>query len=153
MSQRIHDARQHLNGHALLGKFMPVTQRLSLLSALRGEEGEAIADLVLGAVSNILGTPMTYQTEEMASADKVLHLHYFMGGVDAWIVERDVGDSGSPTAVGAGIGDQHQAYGKITLCGDGWEGAEWGYISIAELIANGVELDLYWQNKTVKEMK
>lgn len=152
MSQRIHEARQHLNGTALLGNFMPYQQRLALLSALRGEEGEAIADLVLGAVRNILGTPMTYQTEEMESADKVLRLHYFLGGVDAWIIERDVGDSGDPTAVGAGVGKQHQAYGKITLCGDGWEGAEWGYISIADLIANGVELDLYWQEKTVKEM-
>lgn len=153
MSQRIHDARQHLNGTALLGNFMPHQQRLALLSALRGEEGEFFADLVLGAVSNILGTPVTYQTENVKSADKVLHLHYFMGGIDAWIVERDVGDFGDPNAVGAGVGTQNQAYGKVSLFGGGWENAEWGYISIAELIANGVELDLYWQEKTVKEME
>lgn len=77
-----------------------------------------------------------------------------MGGVDAWIVERDVGENGTE-APGAGEGDQHQhqAYGKITLFGGGWEEAEWGYISIVELIQNGVELDLYWEPKPVKEMK
>lgn len=90
---------------------------------------------------------MTYNTEDIETADKVLHLHYFGGGVDAWIVERDVGDD----PAGDGTGPQLQAFGKITVMG-GWRDAEWGYISIAELIENGVELDFYWEAKTVKEM-
>lgn len=149
---RIFEARQHLGGHNLLGKFMPYAQRLALLDALRGEEGEGIAEIVLQAVERIKGTPLTYQTESIETKDKVLCLHYFYGGVDAWIIERDVGDSGDPAAPGAGEGEQWQAYGKICLTGEGWDGAEWGYISIKELIENGVELDLYWAPKPAKEM-
>jgi hypothetical protein len=52
-----------------------------------------------------------------------------------------------------GEGPQLQAFGKITICGGGWEEAEWGYISIQELIENGIELDFYWEAKTVKEME
>ena len=151
-SEKALDAREALRVH-LLGNFMPYSQRLCLLAAQRGEEAEAINDIVMGAVERIKATPMTYQTEDVETKDKVLHLHYFKGGVDAWIVERDVGDSGNPSAPGAGEGVQHQAYGKISLFGGGWEDAEWGYISIAELIKNGVELDLYWTPRTAKEMK
>lgn len=141
---RIHEARQHLNGAALLGKFMPYAQRLTLLGMLRGEEAEGIAEIVLTAVERIKGTPLTYQTDGVATKDKITHLHYFRGGVDAWIVERDIGD-GTETP---GEGEQLQAYGKITLTGDKND-AEWGYISIKELIENGVELDLYFEPKCV----
>lgn len=151
-STRIFQARQHLNGVSLLGNFMPYAQRLALLDALRGEEGEAIAEVVMRAVNRIRGTPLTCQTEGEETSEKLLHLHYFMGGVDAWIVERDVGE-GDTEAPGAGENDQIQAYGKITLFGGGWEEAEWGYISIYELIQYGVELDLYWEPKPVKEME
>ena len=148
-STNIFQARQYLNGAGLLGNFTPYAQRLALLETLRGEEGEGIAEIVLRVAKGILDTPKTYQTEEIKTADKRLCLHYFKGGVDAWIVERDVGD----TPDGDGLGDQYQAYGKISLYGGGWKDAEWGYISIHDLIANGVELDLYWEPKIVKEMK
>lgn len=93
-------------------------------------------------------TPLTYQTENVETFDKVLCLHYFRGGVDAWIVERDVGDT--PDQNGEGV--QHQAFGAITLEGGGWAEVEWGYISIQELIENGVELDLYWTPTAVRAM-
>ena len=147
MSQRVAEASEALRG--ILVNFMPNAQRRALIAALRSEEGECIADLVLGAVRNIRATPLTYQTESVEMKDKVLHLHYFGGGIDAWIVERDVGDTPDQN----GEGPQLQAYGKITLFGGGWDEAEWGYISIADLIANGVELDFYWEAKTVKEME
>lgn len=150
MSQRVAEASEALRG--ILVNFMPNAQRRALTAALRGEEGECIADLVLGAVRNIRATPLTYQTESVETKDKTLCLHYFMGGVDAWIIERDVGDSGDATAPGAGEGEQIQAYGKICLAGEGWDGAEWGYISIKEMIDCGVELDLYFDPKPAKEM-
>lgn len=145
MSQRIHDARQHLNSAALLGKFMPYAQRLALLDALRGEEAEGIAEIVLTAVERIRNTPKTYETDNIETKDKITHLHYFLGGVEAWIVERDIGD-GTETP---GEGEQLQAFGKITLTGDK-DDAEWGYISIQELIENGVELDLYFEPQNVR---
>ena len=142
-------AQQYLSNGGILANFMPASQRFALREALKGEEGEYFADLVKKLVWRIKGMPVTYNTEDVATPDKVLHLHYFKGGVDAWIVERDVGDTPGHN----GEGEQIQAYGKITLCGDGWEGAEWGYISIAELIEAGVELDLYWTETTAKEME
>lgn len=128
----------------ILVKFMPTMQRKVLTEALRGEEGEGIAEVVMQAVERIKGTPMTYQTEEIPTKDKLAYLHYFRGSLDAWIVERDIGDGTEPQ----GEGDQLQAYGKITLTGDKND-AEWGYISIKELIENGVELDLYWEPQRV----
>lgn len=74
---------------------------------------------------------------------------YIGGSVDAWIVERDVGDS----KYQAEIDPQHQAFGPITLRGESIGESEWGYISIQELIDNGVELDLYWTPKPVREVK
>ena len=128
--------------------WMSYQQRVALTQALAGEEGEYFADLLTKLMWCIKSAPVTYNTEDVETADKVLQLHYFKGGIDAWIVERDVGD----TADQNGEGEQHQAFGKITVMGGGWEEAEWGYISIADLIANGVELDLHWDAKTVKEM-
>lgn len=96
---------------------------------------------------------MTYQTNDVETDNKVAHLHYFMAGFNAWIVERDVGDSGNPEAPGAGEGIQHQAYGLVDMSGIGLEEAEWGYTSIAGLIAHGFELDLHWEPKTISQIK
>lgn len=125
-------------------KFMPNGQRRALLEALRGEERVGIAEVVLRAYERIKGTPKTYETESVETKDKIAQLHYFGGPVDAWIVERDIGDGTEEP----GMGKQLQAYGKITLTGDKND-AEWGYISIADLIANGIELDLHFEPQRV----
>lgn len=140
---------QYLRNGGLFDHFMPTSQRFSFLEALNGEEAEFFIDNLWELAKTIRGIPVTYNTEDVETADKVLHLHYFGGGVDAWIVERDVGDTPDQN----GEGPQLQAFGKITICGGGWEEAEWGYISIQELIENGIELDFYWEAKTVKEME
>ena len=142
-------AEQHLANDGLLSNFMPYQQRFVLRDLLNGEEGEFFVGKVLEIAKQIRNTPKTYETDAGDTNSRKVMLHYFKGGVDAWIVERDVGE----TPDGDGLGPQYQAYGKITLFGDGWEGAEWGYISIQELIENGVELDLYWDEKTVGEMQ
>ena len=141
-------AQQYLKNDGLLANFMPASQRFTLLDLMEGEEGEFFVSKVLEVAKIVRDTPKTYETESIETKDKTLHLHYFKGGVDAWIVERDMGD----TPEGDGFGEQRQAFGKITVVGGGWEEAEWGYISIQELIENGVELDLFWTPKTVKEM-
>ena len=147
--EKINKASKLLNNSRWFANFMGRTQRQALLESLRGEEAEGIADLVINVAARIEGTPVTYNTEDVKSEDKVLHLHYYKGGIDAWIVERDVGDESS----GDGKGVQRQAYGKITVFNDGFNGAEWGYVSIEDLIKNGVSLDLYWTPRTCKEMK
>lgn len=129
-----------------LRNFMPESQRVVLLGQLRGEEGEGIAEIVLNVVEQIKATPKTYETD--GQENKVAHLHYFRGGVDAWIVERDVGDD---PRTGDGLGEQMQAYGFVTFTGHK-EDAELGYVSIQDLIENNVELDLYWTPVGVREL-
>lgn len=128
---------RHWMGHA---------QRRVLCLALQGEEGVHFAELLTTLKAHIEAMPKTYETEDIPTEDKVLHLHYFRGGVDAWIVEKDMGDGSDDLR-------QHQAYGKQGLFGGGWDDAEWGYISIQELIDNDVELDLHWTPTMAKDMK
>lgn len=147
--EKIHQAKELLNGTSWFANFMGYSQRLALLEALRSEEGAGIADMVLRVAEQIKATPKTYGTEGQAEHERKVCLHYFRGGVDAYILERDVGDY----ADGEATGPQLQAYGKITVVGGGWEGAEWGYISIAELLKHGVELDLHFDPTLVGDMK
>lgn len=147
--EKLHQAKELLNGTSWFANFMGYSQRLALLEALRSEEGEGIADMVLRVAEQIKATPKTYGTEGIAEHERKVCLHYFRGGVDAYILERDVGDF----ADGDGLGPQLQAYGKITVVGGGWEEAEWGYVSIAELLKHGVELDLHFDPTLVGDMK
>lgn len=140
---------QYLRNGGLFDHFMPASQSFSFLEALEGEEAEFFIDNLWELAKTIRGMPVTYNTEDVETADKALHLHYFGGVVDAWIIERDVGDTPDQN----GEGPQLQAFGKITLFGGGWDEAEWGYISISDLIEAGVELGFYWEAKTVKEME
>ena len=84
--------------------------------------------------------PKTYEQDGMGEK-AMAHLHYFIGGCDWYITERDVGCDGDEA--------QHQAFGMASM---GYE-PEMGYISIAELIENGVELDLYFTPRTIAECR
>jgi len=141
MTENITKAREFLNGKARY--FMPTGERRTLLANLSGEEGAGIADIVLAVAKTIDTMPQTYQTAGQG-ADAIAHLHYCGGAVDAWITERDMGDE-------SGDMSQLQAFGLITMTGNRSD-AELGYISIAELIQHGIELDLYWQPKTIGEL-
>jgi len=77
--------------------------------------------------------PKTYETD--GQHDPVVHLHYFMGGMDWHIIERDM------------MPEQLQAFGKANL---GY-GGELGYISIDEITKAGAELDLHWQPKPLSQ--
>ncbi len=145
-----HEALASLNSETgFFRHWMGRSQRMAIAQVIRGEEGDYFAELLANLKGWIEKMPKTYETGRQDVENKVVHLHYFGGSVDAWIVERDVGDS----FVQAEIGPQHQAFGPITLCGESIGESEWGYISIQELIDNGIELDLYWTPKPVKEVK
>jgi hypothetical protein len=125
--------------------FMPASQ-LSVISDLfRGEEKQFFFDKMVEMASLIETMPKTYEQDGLGE-DAIVHLHYFRGGVDAWVTEKDMGDPST------GDTSQTQAFGLITLTGSK-DDAEFGYINIEELVANGVELDLYWSPKKLKEVR
>ena len=126
-----------------LRPFIGPAQTAVLEEMLKGEEGLYFQELLSGLATDIQAMPQTGETD--GQGDKaVAHLHYFMGNFDFWITERDVGDGTADLR-------QHQAFGFVNL-GDP-DNAELGYISLPELFASNVELDLYWVPKTLGEIK
>ncbi|GLW34471.1 hypothetical protein [Actinoplanes regularis] len=80
--------------------------------------------------------PALYATEAMPDADRIIHLHYFGGPADFWVVEYDPQDG---TAFGYGGTGNPDDF-------------EWGYFSLPELEAVNVhnnmviiERDLHWE--------
>lgn len=79
--------------------------------------------------------PHLYSTEEVATRDKLIHLHFFLGGCDWFAAEFDGDDL---------------FFGFAILNGD-HQNSEWGYFSLSELRAiklGGwleVDCDLHWQ--------
>ena len=110
-----------------------------ITDAMIGEEG----DHFIGIIDRIHATwqamPKTYESTAQGRA-ALARLHYFIGGCDWWIVEKD----SDPDNAG-----QVQAFGIADL----GMGPELGYISIPELLENGAELDLYYTTpKTIGEL-
>ncbi len=100
--------------------------------------------------------PGLYGSESTRARDKIVHLHYFAGGSDWWLVELDLED--------------RIAFGYVRLGGHP-DGAEWGYVDLAELaevfvpgqaiaIEGGlriqvpviVERDLHWRPRPAGEV-
>ena len=104
-----------------------------------GEEKDFYKNLLIDLTKHINTMPKTYETGEQGDA-ALIQLHYFNGGSDWWILERDIED------------EQLQAFGFACLNGD-THCAELGYISIQELITHNVELDLYYHPQTLGQVK
>jgi hypothetical protein len=127
----------------VLGNFVPREQGKALLEICRTKEGrEEMAEPLTRLVATIAAMPKTYQQENLGE-EAVIHLHYFTGGCDWWITERDIDDDGE---------GQVQAFGYADL-GDP-QNSELGYISIKELCAERtMNVDLYWAPITLRELK
>lgn len=122
-----------------LRHFIGKRQAAALVGALMGEENEHFKKLLQDLKATIETMPKTYETDGMGDKAPVT-LHYFLGGSDWWIIEKDMKE------------EQLQAFGYVCL--NGWKDfAELGYISIEELITVGAELDLHWIVKTIGEIK
>lgn len=119
-----------------LTQFINPAQLNILRLNVKGEEGMYFADLLQQFAHRILHMHHTYEQDGMGE-EAVVHLHYFMGVADWYITERDIHH------------DQLQAFGLADM---GY-GAELGYISLAEILAHGAELDLHWTPKTLAETK
>ena len=118
--------------------FVGPAQRQCLYDAMRGEEGEYFRKTIVAFMLATFETmPKTYE-QDGKGEQAVVWLHYFSPSADWYITERDMEE------------EQHQAFGLADLFGDG---GELGYISIAELIANGVELDLHWDPRPLVQCR
>lgn len=115
--------------------FMPVFQQKVIVGSEEHWD-------VLERLANIMTEmPKTYETENIATDDKIVYLHYFYGESDWYIVEKDM----EP--------DQLQAFGYVILNGD-LQNAKWGYINIEEIKeTNRVELDFYFEPIKFGELK
>jgi hypothetical protein len=109
------------------------TPEVATVDRRRGHKFVAPAEVL----ANI---PKLYGTEDVPTADKIVHLHYFCGSADWFITELDP--------------ETGEAFGWAEIlagCG------EWGYVSLPELatLVAGpfvVERDLHWSPKTIKEV-
>jgi hypothetical protein len=85
--------------------------------------------------------PRLYETEHLQLKDKLIHLHFFIGGCDWYIAEYDGEDT---------------FWGYAILNGD-TEMAEWGFISFSELRAINIgyaeiDCELNWRIKPASEV-
>ena len=87
--------------------------------------------------------PRLYVTEAVAPENKLIHLHFFIGGCDWYIAEFD----GEDTFFGYAILNQD------------FQNAEWGYISFGELrnirvgwVEVDCETENVWNTKQANEI-
>ena len=85
--------------------------------------------------------PGLYETEHIKPADKLIHLHCFIGACDWFVAEYDGGD----------------LFWGFAILNQDYEMAEWGYISLSELksLKAGwveVDFDLHWKVRPANEV-
>lgn len=147
-NQRETDKRTvRLQVKGLLRHFIGVNQLTTMVhNFLNSEESDFFRDKLAEVHKTISNMPATYEQDGMGN-EAIVSLHYFKGGADWFITEKDKGcDDDAPDEKGI----QYQAFGLADLFRDG---GEIGYISIQELIDNNVELDLFWTPKTLGEVR
>lgn len=120
----------------ILTNFLPLAQAKVLKDLIKGEEGLHFAEAVQQLEHRINTMPQSYETD--GQGDKAIaYLHYFVGGCDWYITEKDMET------------EQHQAFGLACI-----HEVELGYISIEELKnTRGVELDLHFEAVPLSELK
>jgi hypothetical protein len=116
----------------------PPEQFEVIADAMMGEKGDHFIEIIDRIHATWLVMPKTDDSDAQGHA-ALARLHYFTGGCDWWIVERDADPDGA---------GQVQAFGIADL----GMGRELGYISIPELLENGAELDLYFNPVTIGEI-
>lgn len=123
--------------------FISRNQSLCLADGLRGEERDYFREVIDKLAGVIEAMPHSYQTDGQGE-QAIAHLHYFTGGCDWWITEKDKGAEGdTPEQF------QSQAFGLTDI----GHGPELGYINIHELLSVNAELDFHWTPKTLAEIK
>ena len=119
-----------------LNRFISYNQTSAIKEALKSEEGSFFTKMMVDLRTTINTMPKTYEQDGKGD-NAIAYLHYFRGGSDFYITERDMEV------------EQSQAYG---LANFGY-GNELGYVSITELILNDVELDLYFEPTKIGKLR
>ena len=127
-----------VNALTTLNGFIGRAQLSAIGSACRGEEKRFFYDKLVSLASLVASMPKTYE-QDGKGMEAIVSLHYFNAGSDWFILEKDI------------EGGVDQAFGYAILNGD-TQNAELGYISIRELVDNGVELDLYFAPRTLSKI-
>lgn len=127
---------------ALLRRFMSPRQVTVVHSLMRGEERQFFIDKLTELATTIKTMPATYE-QDGKGEDAIVYLHYFAGGSGNWYITEK--DKETPEEPG-----QHQAFGLADLFNDG---GEFGYISIIELMRQGVEMDFHFKPCTLRELR
>jgi len=117
-----------------LCRFIGPDQLAALNILFNGEDRQHFFDKVCELRDLVTSMPITYEQEGKGES-AAIHLHYFIGNCTWYIIEKDCEE------------EQLQAFGIADL---GY-GPEYGYISIQELLENGVELDFYYRPRTVAQ--
>ena len=89
--------------------------------------------------------PKLYETEIIPLQDKLIYLHFFIGGCDWYIAEYD----------------REDLFWGFAILNDDFQNAEWGYISFSELKSIKVggwleidcELEEFWQVRKASEIE
>ncbi len=136
------DARIALNK---LKGFLGPAQIFVVKQGFRGEERQFFFDRVVELATIVEFMPKTGE-QDGKGGEAMIYLHYFAGGqANFHIMEKDMGCAGdTPEQF------QSQAFGLADLFGDG---GELGYISIPEILANGGELDFYFQPCSLAQLR
>ena len=113
-------ARQASEAFDRLQPFMPILQGKAVGELMRGEEKQFFRDKMVELAQLVDSMPVTYSQQN--ETDPIAYLHYFFGGSDWYIVEKDM------------EGEVDQAWGFACLNGD-MMNAEYGFISIDELVS------------------
>lgn len=125
--------------------FMNRNQIRCVRELMKGEEKQFFIDKMIELAAVVEKMPATYDQRELGT-EAIAHLHYFIGGCDWFIIEKDKGGMDESPA-----DFQRQAYGYANL-GDP-QNAETGYISIREIVEAGAELDFHWVPRTLAEIQ
>jgi hypothetical protein len=122
-----------------LRHFIGKQQLAVVVDFCRSEEKQYFFDRLTELAGVVNTMPKTYEQEGKGDQATV-YLHYFIGGCDWWITEKDVDGDGA---------GQVQAFGLVDI----GEGPELGYISLPEVLDANAELDFHWKPKTLAEIQ
>lgn len=123
---------------AAVRPYLSASQMAIIAIAMRGEEQAFFMETMVDLAVQIGAMPQTFEQDGLGHLS-IAFLHYFTGGSDWYITEKDVLDGVS------------QAYGYAILNSD-LQNAEYGVISIEELTAEGAELDLHFKSCSMAEI-
>ena len=121
----------------ILARYMGWPQWSSLQSLMEGGEEAAFFREIATSLSRCIA-----DMPEIGAHDEseMVFLHYFLGGSDVWVLEKDA-DGGA-----------ERVFAFALLNGDA-RMAELGYVDLSHLILTGFELDFHFSPKPLAEVR